>query len=199
MVLCTLGWQMPTSTRSHMHKHIFPESPALFFHSNGRRKIMCMAQLCSNYCESSLHNHLTKNWHWLSKMHLSFFLAFLISHKFLILKNRKKRRNTVSQMVMCPDWQTATGQGGEWLHTGEESLSRLQGRLRESRRVSRHHLLIPRGGGLRKKFQKGRAASSWTWPREGGKCPEKFLSLLPGGRRGGGKSMRKGWKEKLEG
>lgn len=64
-------------------------------------------------------------------------------------------------MVMCPDQQTATGQGGEWLHTGEESLSRFQGRLRESRRVSRHHLLIPRGGGLRKnKFQKGRVASS---------------------------------------
>lgn len=81
-------------------------------------------------------------------MHLSFFLAFLISHKFLILKNRKKRRNTVSQAVMCPDRQTATGQGGEWLHTGEESLSRLQGRLRESWRVSRYHLLIPRGGGL---------------------------------------------------
>lgn len=128
-----------------MHKHIFPESPAM-----GKKEDYAHGPvlLCSNYCESSLHDHLAKNWHWLSKMHLSFFLAFLISHKFLILKNRKKRRNTVSQMVMCPDRPTATGQGGEWLHTGEESLSRLQGRLRESWRVSRHHLLIPRGGGL---------------------------------------------------
>lgn len=71
-----------------------------------------------------------------------FFLAFLISYKCLILKNRKKGRNTVSQIAMCPDLQTAKGQAPHRRRVTEQA----PGKAGESWKVSRHHLLIPGEG-----------------------------------------------------
>lgn len=143
--------------------------------------------LYSNYCDSSLHDHLTKNWHWVSKVHLSFFLTFLISYKFLILKKQKEKKEHWFQDCYVP-WPTnskGTGKGSGF-HTGEESLSRLQGRL-ESQQTPPAD---PYGRRTKEKTnsQKGRAASSWTWPREGGNVLKSFCQLTsPGGRRGGRK------------
>lgn len=124
------------------------------------------------------------------------FSFFLISYKCLILKNRKKRRNTVSQIAMCPDLQAAKGQGREVASTQEKSYwagsRECWGELQSQQTPPAN----PWGRRTRKKTnsQKRRAASSWTWPRQGGNVLRSFCQLTsPGGRRGGGKSMRKGW------
>lgn len=66
-------------------------------------------------------------------------------------KKQKERRNCLpDRYVPWPTNSKGTGKGSGF-HTGEELLSRLQGRLGRAGKVSRHHLLIPGEGGLGKK------------------------------------------------
>lgn len=111
----------------------FPESPGLCscFILMGKKEDYEHGPvlLCSNHCDSSLHDRLTKNWHWFSKMHLLFFL---LPHQLQVSNTKKQKEKKKHCLPDCyVPWPTSSkGTGkGSGFHTGEELLSRLQGTL----------------------------------------------------------------------
>lgn len=116
-----------------MHKHIFPRIPLALFllHSNGEEGRLwawpssTLTIVIHLYTTASLRIGTDS-----PRCTCHFFLAFLISYKCLILKKQKERKKHClpDRYVPWPTNSKGTGKGSGF-HTGEELLSRLQGRL----------------------------------------------------------------------